>query len=571
MKKKLTSLILAMLLMVQTLVPGVAFATNNNNVEKTKQNLVKVGELDTKSYPKLDNKTILAIQKQAREKRKPQKRNRGAGLFSVDSPYLPGQHLTDEEKAVAYGKVNVNFEAVGLNDNGTIKEFQWKEIFGEDSNGNPTNAKIHFIQRDVKTRKELGRYTLYVNKAGNYKWIDALGKEALLPLYSDKLEPYKYEAYLDYEMTDKVKLLTMEIGTTDEKSSFKKDEQGRNVATIPLKLQLAQVASTRFSSEWKTSVEEKDRLNVEGLYNTKNKDSEGQIIENLIAFPKNNEKTIQLRNDKLKPGEESNLPYDQSDASSFRNVPEVKVVEGLDYSEDEENGKPTYKFDEANKIITTLDKSHKFKYDFKYDVINGGKLTMTEVIPVTFDANGGKFAKFTAPDTETKIVKEVDYEGTLTDKAENPTKQGKAFKGWATDPNGTTPATEDDYKNLKEAKTFYAIWSDEDIQVEELKTTESLGRFPKKGDPKFTNDFVPKFEDLKAQVKVKDTSGNFGPLPTTGVTFAIVDDKGNEYTEDSVDLKKFIYDKVKENNKAELSRTETVKAKIKYDNGLQER
>ncbi|EXF27354.1 hypothetical protein BA93_00705 [Finegoldia magna ALB8] len=464
MKKKLTSLILAMLLTVQTLVSGVAFATNNNNIEKTKQNLVKVGELDTKAYPKLDNKTILEIQKQAREKHKPQKRNRGAGLFSVDSPYLPGQNLTNEEKTIAYGKVNVNFQAVGLNDNGTTKDFQWKEIFGVDSNGNPTNAKIHFIQRDAETKKELGRYTLFVNKAGEYKWTDTFGKEALLPLYSDKLEPYEYDAALDYEMTDKVKLLTIEIGTTNEKSSFKKDEQGRNVATIPLKLQLAQVASTRFSSEWKTSVAEENRLNVEGLYDTKNKDKDGQNIENLIAFPKNNEKTIQLRNDKLKPGEESNLPYDQSWASDFRNVPEVKVVEGLDYSEDED-GKPTYNFDETNKIITTLDKSHKFKYDFTYDVINGGKLTMTEIIPVTFDANDGKFASITEENAEQKIVKEVDYNGTLTDKAETPKKPGKAFKGWATDKDGKKPAADSEYKNLKSAKTFYAIWSDEDIQA----------------------------------------------------------------------------------------------------------
>ncbi|MDB8853334.1 cell wall-binding repeat-containing protein [Peptostreptococcus anaerobius] len=191
---------------------------------------------------------------------------------------------------------------------------------------------------------------------------------------------------------------------------------------------------------------------------------------------------------------------------------------------------------------------------------------MTEVIPVTFDANGGKFANFTAPDTATSIVKEVDYDGTLADKAETPKKPGKAFKGWATDKDGKIPATDDDYKNLKAAKTFYAIWSDEDIQADELKVAESLGRFPKKGEPKFTNDFVPTFEDLKAKVKVKNSDGDFGPLPTTGVTFSIVDGT-KEYTENSNDLKKFIYEKVKENNKDEVSRTEKVKAKITYDDG----
>lgn len=572
MKKKLTSLILAMLLMVQTLVPGVAFATNNNNVEKTKQNLVKVGELDTKSYPKLDNKTILAIQKQAREKHKPQKRNRGAGLFSADNPYLPGQNPTDQEKAVAYGKVNVNFKTVGLNDNGTIKEFQWKEIFGVDSNGNPTNAKIHFIQRDAKTNKELGRYTLYVNKAGNYKWLDALGKEALLPLYSDKLEPYKYNAALDYQLTDKVKLLTIEISTTKETSTFKKDEKGRNVATISLKLELGQVASTKFVSEWKASLDENSRPNVEGLYATKNKDLDGNEIENLIAFPKKNNDPIQLRNNNYDPENSPKLPYDQGSPSEFRNVPEVKVVQGLKFKDDNDlDGTPTYNIDEDNKIITNLEDSptkFKFKYELKYDVINGGKLTMTEVIPVTFDANGGKFKNFTAPDTEKQIVKEVDYEGTLADKAENPTKPGKAFKGWATDKDGKNPAKDVDFANLTAAKTFYAIWSDEDIQAEELKTSESLGRFPKKGDPKFTNDFVPTFDQLKAKVKVKNSNGELEPLPTTGVTFSIVDGT-KEYTENSDALKKFIYEKVKENKVDEVSRKETVEAKVKYSDGTE--
>ncbi|MUP49242.1 hypothetical protein C3L57_08630, partial [Veillonellaceae bacterium M2-8] len=103
-------------------------------------------------------------------------------------------------------------------------------------------------------------------------------------------------------------------------------------------------------------------------------------------------------------------------------------------------------------------------------------------------------------------------------------------------------------------------------QAEELKTTESFGNFPKKGNPSFTNDFVPTFEDLKAKVKVKNPIGDFGSLPTTGVTFSIVDGT-KEYTENSNDLKKFIYEKVKENNKDVVSRTEKVKAKITYDDG----
>ena len=571
MKKKLTSLILAMLLMVQTLVPGVAFATNNNNVEKTKQNLVKVGELDTKSYPKLDNKTILAIQKQAREKHKPQKRNRGAGLFSADNPYLPGQNPTDQEKAVAYGKVNVNFKTVGLNDNGTIKEFQWKEIFGVDSNGNPTNAKIHFIQRDAKTNKELGRYTLYVNKAGNYKWLDALGKEALLPLYSDKLEPYKYNAALDYQLTDKVKLLTIEISTTKETSTFKKDEKGRNVATISLKLELGQVASTKFVSEWKASLDENSRPNVEGLYATKNKDLDGNEIENLIAFPKKNNDPIHLRNDNIDPKNRPDLPYDQDWASSFRNVPEVKVVQGIEYAnEDDLKGTPTYNIDEDNKIISSLDGSptkYKFKYDLQYDVINGGKLTMTEVIPVTFDANGGKFASITKPGAKQEIVKEVDYDGTLTDKAENPTKDRETFKGWSLTNDGKDPVTDAKFANIKEAKTFYAIWDNNDIVADPLEVKESF-----KDGTGYVNDFIPKLDDLKKQVKIKDASGTPQALQDTDTFEILKSDGQTAFTQAEIDdgtLKNYLYEKLKEKNNPndEPTRAETVKAKVTHKNG----
>ena len=559
---------LAMLILAQTLVPGAAWAAKDKPKPKSTQSIVKVGELDTKSYPKLDNKTILAIQKQARENQKRQKRTKGSGLFSADNPYLPGQNLTDQEKAVAYGKVHVNFKTTGLNDNGTEKEFQWKEIFGVDSNGNPTNAKIHFIQRDAKTKKELGRYTLLVDKGGEYKWIDTFGKEALLPLYSNTLEPYEYAAALDYQLTDKVKLLTMELGTTNEKSTFKKDEQGRNVATIPLKLELGQVASTRFSSEWKANLGEDDRPVVEGLYNTKNKDLEGHIIENLIAFPKNNTDFIQLRNNNYDPDNPPNLPYDQGTAGEFRNVPEVRVVQGIKYAnEDDFDGTPTYNIDGANKIITSLEDSsikYKFKYDLQYDVINGGKLTMTEILPVTFDANGGKFASITGEGAKQEIKKEVDYEKDLTGEVEKPTKDRETFKGWSATKDGT-PLSKKEFekatKNITKAKTFYAIWDNNKIQAEELKVKESF-----KDGTGYVNDFIPALDQLKGQVKIKDADGNPQALANDD-TFDILDDSGTAITGDA--LKNYLYGKLQEkaNPNDEPTRVETVTAKVTHKNG----
>ena len=551
MKDKLTAFLLAVLMVAQVIAPQAAWASGNNFNPEKKQDLVKIGELDTKSYPKLDNKTILAIQKQAREKQKAQKRKPGAGFFSADNPYLPGQNPTDEEKAAAYGRIRVIFETEGLNDNGTVKAFQWKEIFGEDSNGNLTNAKIHFIQRDAKTNTELGRYTLNVNQAGEYKWTDELGKEALLPLYSNTLEPYRYEASLEYQISDKVKLLAMEIGTTDEKTTFTK-EGDKNVADIPLKLKLGQVASTKFESEWKTSLDENSRPQVEGLFNTKNKDEDGFDIENLIAFPKNNTDSIKLRNDNVDPNNPPDLPYDQSPGLSFRNVPEVSIVEGLDYSEDPLNGTPTYNFDEANKTITTLDGKHKFKYDFNYDVINGGKLTMTEILPVTFDANGGKFDSLDAT-AEQKIVKEVDYENDLTDMPKNPTKDRETFKGWSLSKDGPL-VTDADFAKIKSAKTFYAIWDNNEITAEELTVHESF----KDGDT-WVNNFIPTLEQLKGQVKIKDGNGVLQPLKDDD-TFAIVDGT-NEYTTDDA-AKDYLYNLLKEDDGTEVSRKVTLKAKV---------
>ena len=96
---------------------------------------------------------------------------------------------------------------------------------------------------------------------------------------------------------------------------------------------------------------------------------------------------------------------------------------------------------------------------------------MTEILPVTFDANGGKFENFTAPDTATSIVKEVEYDGTLTEKPENPTKDRETFKGWATEANGK-PLSEEDFKaaikNIKEAKTFYAIYGKASAKISYL-------------------------------------------------------------------------------------------------------
>ena len=537
MKKKLLSGILALIFVIQIFVFGTAYAKGN---DPTNNNLIKIGELTAKDYPKIDPADLAKLGKEKKEK-KFGKRGEGATLFSTKSPYIDGQQPADPDKPKYWANVEGKLTTVGL-DGGT---FDWNKVLGQGA-----KVKLLFTQTNGNVMTGV-TYTLLVDKDGTYTWQGSDGKPTYLPLYDVDGNPYTYNVQIQRNFSENVQLIIQESNGTP-KSKFRQ-EGDKQVATISfLDIGIQQVASTKFVSEWHTALAETDRPQIEGYFEA---DTD---VDNDFNFPKNDKTRTILRSSFVENfvEDEENGPWSflSSEIEKTPKTVEVKTdTQGLT-------------FEEKNGVKTVKSGDHKFKYDFTYDVINGGKLTMTEIIPVTFDANGGKFENFTAPDTETKIVKEVEYDGTLTDKAENPTKQGKAFKGWATDANGTTPATDSDYANLKSAKTFYAIWSDEDIQAEELVTSESLGKFPKKGNPKFTNDFVPTFEDLKAKVKVKDANGDFVPLPND-VKFSIVDDKGTEYDKDSDDLKKFIYEKVKENNKDEVSRTETVKAKITYDDG----
>ena len=542
---------LAILLLVQVIVPGVAWASSSDtSIQKQETSLVKVGELDIESYPKLDNKTILAIQKQARENQKLGKRENGVGLFSVDSPYLPGQNPTNEEKAAAFGNLNVKFIAYGLkNEAGVEQTFQWNEIFGTDSNGNSGTADIYFVQKDAETREEIHRFKLTVNKAGQYILKDIYGNPAKLPLYSTELKPYKYDVELDIAITEKVKLLTAKLSYSgDEVASFTKDSDGNIVANIPLDLQIAQIASTKFVSEWKTDVQENDRPAVNGDFDT----LDNQDLR-YFPFPKNDIDVLKLRM------ESYNLETDVWPGYDPQTPPHLRVVPKVSVEEDMLEDPATYEIDKDNSRITANGKT--YKYDLRYDVINGGKLTMTEIIPLTFDANGGKFASLDAT-AEQKIVKEVDYEKDLTEDVEKPKKDRETFKAWATEAEGNPLSDEEFNKaitNVKEAKTFYAIWDNNDIVADQLEVKESF-----KDGTGYVNDFIPKLETLKGQVKIKDASGTPQAL-TDDDTLQILDDNGNAIAD--ADLKDKLYEKLKEDDATEVSRKVTLKAKVTHKNG----
>nr|WP_162272125.1 Cna B-type domain-containing protein [Anaerococcus mediterraneensis] len=546
MKKRIMSLLLALMMLIQILVPQKIFAEGDSTLPHGKY--TTVGKIDYKAF---DSKTLIEMNKVAARNRKTKSKDKGVSLYSPGPYFGDDNEPTDEKKLKYHGNVKAKLSVKGLNGG----EFQWNEIFGVDKDGNPKPAQLIFTQINDDTGVETGveRY-LKITEAGTYAWTDGDKNPAELPLFNNKFEPFSYEVRIDENVADKVKLLTATFfGSEDASPTFEEpDADGRIKFNLTLELTLGQVTSTKFTSKWNTGLKETDRPQIQadatfsGTYMGKEKTK-----DLTIDLPKNDTDEVIVRD--LDDQGDPNLVI----AERLNNKPNIgikKDTQGLT-------------FEENNEVKTVKSGDHKFEYDFTYDVINGGKLTMTEIIPVTFDANGGKFASITEEGAKQEIIKEVDYDGTLTDKAETPTKPGKAFKGWTTDKDGKIPATDSDYKDLKAAKTFYAIWSDEDIQVEELKTTESFGSFPRRGEPKFTNDFVPTFEDLKRQVKVKDANGDFVALPDD-VKFSIVDGT-KEYTEDSVDLKKFLYDKVKENKDDEVSRTETVKAKVKYSDGTE--
>ena len=534
MSKRITSLFLAFAMLLQILMPQNIFAEGDKSLPQDKY--VKVGMIDGKSY---DAKIMNELNRIAAKNRKSSPGKPGVRLFSKGPYFGDNNEPKNEDKPKYFGNVSAKLDLKGLDGNA----FQWNEIFGVDESGNPKPAQIIFRQMDAESSTDTGLYyMLQITKEGKYTWSDGEGKPTKLPLFSKSLKPYKYEVRIDERVSDKVKLLTEVIfGTEGSSPTFSPENaEGEIIANITLGLTYQQIASTKFKSEWHTDVAEADRPGMKANFAF---DDDGYGVSPVsVELPKNDKDTKIIRD-----------WYNEFD-------PDLVISYYLEKTPDVKIDKTTagLNFDTANKTVTSGD--HKFKYDFIYDVINGGKLTMTEIIPVTFDANGGKFASITEDGADQKIVKEVEYDGTLTDKAEKPTKDRETFKGWSDSPTGTSPVSDDFFKNIKEAKTLYAIWDNNDIVADQLEVKESF----KDGDT-WVNDFIPTLDQLKGQVKIKDANGKPQDL-ATGDSFAIVDGT-NEYTTDD-QLKTYLYDKLKEKDDGNKpSRTETVKAKITHKNG----
>ena len=557
MKKKISAVFLALVFLLQAFLPSLAYA-NQANIQDTKlisegrstqDNLITIGKLKGVGFSK-DNPTASITIEEVEEKSHKNTATLDGleigdeivpqALRSSGSPYIQGQQPADPDKPKYWANVQGELTTRGID--GTT--FDWAKILGEGQ-----KVKLLFTQTNGYVMTGV-TYSLLVDKDGTYTWQGSDGKPTYLPIFDVDGNPYTYNVQIERNYDKNVQLIIQESNGTPVVSWRQEGE--KQVATIQfLNIKIQQVASTKFVSEWHTGVNEADRPQIEGYFKV---DDE---THNDFNFPKNDTTRTILRYSFLENfvEDEDNGPWAfiPDELETTPETVEVKTdTQGLT-------------FEEADGVKTVKSGDHKFKYDFTYDVINGGKLTMTEIITVTFDANGGEFASITEPNAEQKIVKEVDYNGNLTEAVEEPKKDLETFKGWSLTKGGAI-ATDADFANITEAKTFYAIWGNNDIVAEEIVVGESYTT-----DPKFeayTNNFGPSYKTLRDNVKVKGDSGNFVSIPNDA-QFHILNENGAEYYGDTKDFRKYIYDKVKEkdNPNDEPTRVETVKAKVIYDNG----
>ena len=562
MRRKILTGILALVFILQAFIPNLAYAVEQDPQDKrttvkeekfSDSNLITIGKLKGVGFSKDNPAASISVEKVEQENnhRKETSNELELGdeilpqaVRGTGSQYIDGQQPADADKPKYWANVQGTLKTTGID--GT--KFDWNKVLGKGQ-----KVKLLFTQMNGNIMTGV-TYSLLVDKDGTYTWHGSDGKPTYLPIFDENGNGYSYDVQIERNYGKDVQLIIQEYNGTP-KSAWRQ-EGDKQVATIKfLKIEIRQLASTKFVTEWRTSVAEGQRPQIEGEigFNAIDSQGDGYYADNIFNFPKNDTSRTILRDGFLENFEEDEDNEIWSFISSELETTPKKVEVKTDTT--------GLTFEENNGVKTVKSGDNKFKYDFTYDVINGGKLIMTEILPVTFDANGGKFASIEENEKQ-EIKKEVEYGENLTDEIENPTKDRETFKGWATSKDGT-PLSENDFneaiKNIKEAKTFFAIWDNNEIQAEELTVHESF----KDGDT-WVNDFIPSLETLKGQVKIKDESGTPQAL-TDDDKLEILDDSGNPIAD--ADLKDKLYEKLKEDDATEVSRSVILKAKVNLKNG----
>ena len=456
MKKRIAACLLAIFMVLQILSSVSAFPPV---AEAAPGNLVEVGELTDDNFPEIKGGT-------SSEKTRDMNKSRSSYMmrsvttYSVKnkpkgSEYVEDQNVDENDKPKYWAKISGKLKTVGIGGN-----FDWNKIFGRNS------IKLYFIQIEASKRtttNPLGEtgisFILEVSRDGTYKWSDRDGNPTLLPLYDPDGKPYSYKIKADRELTENAKLITSIPDGSYGKAY--EDVGDKKVVNIIFNVTIYQLASTKFVSDWKTTEEESSRPGIEGYF-----DMGGEDENTNFNFPKNNTDVTIFRESFLSNFEENeDKVYYSLPDDNLKDKPKTVVVK---------TDTTGINFDKANNRVKSGD--HTYKYELDYDIYDGGKLTMTEILPITFDANGGKFASITDENAKQEIVKEVEYGKDLKGDIEEPKKDFETFKGWAETKDGK-PLSEYELKtslnNITKAKTFYAVWGNNDIQACLLYTSDA--------------------------------------------------------------------------------------------------
>ena len=491
MRRKISTGFLALVLLLQAFIPSLAYAKeakNNDNEAVVKEeqisnsDLITIGKLKGVGFSKDNPTASISVEKVDQEKNHSTEASnelefgdeiipqavRGSG-----SPYINGQQPADSDKPKYLANVVGKLTMIGL-DGG---DFDWDKVLGKDAkinllfnqfSGNITTGVSFILSIDKD-----GKYSLFnaerkhdPDKPWEYYWVGSDNKPTELPLYDADGNAYTYSVQTSRSYGENVQLIISETSGTPG-SSFR-PVGDKHIATIVFNMSIRQVASTKFVSEWNTSVKEADRPQIEGYFKVEDD------VDNDFNFPLNNTSETILRDGFLKNFEEGDeetgpWPFLSSELETTPKTVKVKTdTPGLEFNT--RWGK---------KIVTHGD--HIYRYDFNYDVINGGKLTMTEIIPVVFNPNGGEFNdnRIEDKDKANDYTVWVEYGGSVYDDVPKEViKKENTFLGWTLYPEYNPYAEpKSSFENIKTKKTFYALF-EKDVKEQDQEQIPGRENYP---------------------------------------------------------------------------------------------
>ena len=498
MKKRILNVVLALILLLQAFIPSLAYAVGENPQDKktieneerfSESNLITIGKLKGVGFSKNNPTASISVEKVEQEKNHSKEASNELefgdeivpqAVRGTGSQYIDGQQPADSDKPKYWANVKGKLTTVGL-DGGS---FDWDKVLGKDakinllfnqSRGNIMTGVSFMLSIDKD-----GKYSLFgaerkqdpINP-GEYYWVGNDNKPTELPLFDVDGNAYSYNVQTSKSYSENVQLIVSETGGTPG-SYFRKDGD-KHIATIVFNMSIRQLASTKFVSEWNTSVKEADRPQIEGEIGFDAVDDDGIpfIADNTFNFPKNNETETILRDGFVNNFEEDeeNGPWSFL-SSEIETTPKFvrlkKDTSGLEFNT------------RWGKNIVTHGE-HIYRYDFNYDVINGGKLTMTEIIPVVFNPNGGEFndTRIEDKDKANDYTVWVEYGGSVFDEVpKDVVKKDNTFLGWTKYPE-YNPYVEpkSSFENIRTKTTFYALF-EKDVKEQDQEQIPGRENYP---------------------------------------------------------------------------------------------